>query len=141
MKLIFSTCKFLGVAILLALAVGCMSTQSKENLLAAAGFKVIVPTTPAQEAKLKTLAAGKVSRVQKDGKTYYVFPDVAHNQAYVGGTKQYQAYQQLRQEAVANRQIAAMDRDNQLIEQEAGNDWEAWGGWGAWAGDWGEEAN
>ena len=30
--------------------------------------------------------------VQKSGKTYYVFPDAAHNRAYVGGPKQYQAY-------------------------------------------------
>ena len=34
--------------------------------------------------------------VQKNGKTYYVFPDAAHNQAYVGGPKQYETYHQLR---------------------------------------------
>ena len=34
--------------------------------------------------------------IQKNGKTYYIFPDAAHNQAYVGGRKEYQAYQQLR---------------------------------------------
>ena len=34
--------------------------------------------------------------VQKSGKTYYVFPDAAHNRAYVGGPKRYQAYKQLR---------------------------------------------
>jgi hypothetical protein len=34
--------------------------------------------------------------LHKDGKTYYVFPDAALNQAYIGGPKQYQAYRQLR---------------------------------------------
>ena len=34
--------------------------------------------------------------VQKDGKTYYIFPDAAHNLAYVGGPKEYQTYRQIR---------------------------------------------
>ena len=34
--------------------------------------------------------------VQENGKTYYVFPDAAHNQAYVGGPTQYETYRQLR---------------------------------------------
>jgi hypothetical protein len=65
--------------------------QNKENLLSAAGFKVIVPKTATQQQKLKALPADKVTLVQKDGKNYYVFPDAANNQAYVGGPTQYQA--------------------------------------------------
>jgi hypothetical protein len=55
------------VIILSALAVGCTTTtqtQNKENLLIAAGFKVIIPKTAAQQQKLQTLPAGKVSLVQ-----------------------------------------------------------------------------
>ena len=72
------------------------ANAGKENLLIAAGFKVIVPKTPAQQQKLQALPVDKVSLVQKDGKTYYVFPDAANNQAYVGGPQQYQSYRQLR---------------------------------------------
>src|SRR5216117_2846872 len=71
-------------------------TQSRESMLAASGFKVITPKTAAQQQKLQKLPPGKVTMIQKRGKTYYIFPDLAHNQAYVGGPKQYKQYQQLR---------------------------------------------
>jgi len=50
MKHMFARFNLIGAIALLALAVGCTSTktQTKENLLIAAGFKVIVPSTPAQ---------------------------------------------------------------------------------------------
>jgi hypothetical protein len=64
--------------------------------------------------------------VQKDGKNYYVFPDAANNQAYVGGPKQFEAYKQLRFEnKLANENLAAAQ-----MNQDASMDWGAWGGWG-----------
>ena len=71
---------------------------SIESPLIAEGFKVIVPKTATQQQKLQALPIDKVTLVQKDGKTYYAFPDLAHNQAYVGSPKQYQTYKQLRLE-------------------------------------------
>ncbi len=67
---------------LLAVAASCASTQSTENMLIAAGFKVVTPKTATQEEKLKALPPGKVTSVQRSGKTYYVFPDATNNQAY-----------------------------------------------------------
>jgi hypothetical protein len=96
MKQILTSFRILSALALLAMAAGCANIQSKENSLLAAGFKVVVPKTAAQQQKLKALPPDKVSMVQKSGKTYYVFPDAANNQAYVGGPKQYQAYRQLR---------------------------------------------
>jgi hypothetical protein len=128
MKHIFSALNFLGAIALLGLGVGCssMQTQSKENLLIAAGFQAIVPKTAAQQQKLQTLPPGKVTLVQKGGKTYYVFPDAAHNQAYVGGPTQYQAYQQLRLvNKLENENLEAAE-----LNQDATMDWGAWGGWG-----------
>ena len=128
MKHKFSGLNFLGAIALLALTVGCSSTQtqSKENLLIAAGFQVIAPKTAAQQQKLQALPAGKVTLVQKGGKTYYVFPDAAHNQAYVGGPTQYQAYQQLRLvNKLENENLEAAE-----LNQDASMDWGAWGGWG-----------
>ena len=47
MKHILTGFNLIGALALLALAVGCasMQTQSKENLLIAAGFKTVVPKT------------------------------------------------------------------------------------------------
>jgi len=116
---------------LLALTVGCATTQSstqnKESMLVASGFKTITPKTAAQQQKLQALPPGKVTMIQKRGKTYYIFPDPAHNQAYVGGPKEYQAYQQLR----AANKLAAENLETAEMYQDAEMDWGAWGGWGA----------
>ena len=76
MKQTLTSFRILSAIALLALAVGCASIQSKKNLLAAAGFNVVVPKTAAQQQKLKALPPDRVTMVQKSGKTYYVFPDV-----------------------------------------------------------------
>src|SRR6266516_1339576 len=90
----------ISVIALLAITVGCAttqtSTQNKESMLVASGFKVITPKTAAQQQKLQKLPPGKIAMINRKGRTYYIFPDAAHNQAYVGGPKEYQAYQQLR---------------------------------------------
>ena len=134
MKQMFTRFSLIGTFALLALAVGCTTTQTqnKENLLVAAGFKVIVPHTAAQQQKLQALPPDHVTLVQKAGKTYYVFPDAANNQAYVGGPTQYQAYKQLRlTNKLANENLEAAE-----MNQDASMDWGTWGGWGApgWRG-------
>ena len=63
------------------------STQNRESMLVASGFKVITPKTAAHLQKLQNLPPGKVTMIQKGKKTYYIFPDPAHNQAYVGGPR------------------------------------------------------
>src|SRR5213596_4136837 len=83
-----------------AVLAGCASTQTttqnRESMLVASGFKVITPKTAAQKQKLQNLPAGNVTMIKKGKKTYYAFPDATHNQAYIGGPKEYQAYQQIR---------------------------------------------
>src|SRR2546430_524179 len=80
--------------------VGCATTQTtiqnRESMLVASGFKVITPKTAAQQQKLRNLAPGKVTMIQKGKITYYIFPDPVHNHSYVGGPKEDQAYQKLR---------------------------------------------
>jgi hypothetical protein len=121
---------YIGALALVVLAMGCSSmqtqVQSKENLLVAAGFQVIVPKTAAQQQKLQTLPADRVTLVQLRGKTYYVFPDAPHNQAYVGGPTQFQSYLQLRlANKLANENLEAAE-----MNQDASLDWAGWGGWG-----------
>jgi hypothetical protein len=120
----------IGTISVFALTVGCAttsSTQNKESMLVASGFKVITPKTTAQQQKLQQLPPGHVAMVNRNGRTYYIFPDAAHNQAYVGGPKEYQAYQQLR---VANN-IAQENVETAQMYQDAAMNWGAWGGWGA----------
>ena len=130
MKQIRAPFKMMSVFTLLALTVGCAttsSTQNKESMLVASGFKVITPKTATQQQKLQKLPPGHIAMIQKGGKTYYIFPDAAHNQAYVGGPQEYQAYQQQR----AANQIAAENLETAEMYQDASMHWGAWGGWGA----------
>ena len=122
--------KGLAAIALLTFAVGCAnSLQNKENLAVAAGFKTITPTKPNQIARLKTMPAGKITRITHKGKTYYVLPDLANNVAYVGGPNQYQQYQQLRlARKISNQNLEAAA----LNQAAAADDWGAWGSWGDW---------
>jgi hypothetical protein len=126
MKPIIASVMALGAITLLTLAAGCASTKSTESTLLAAGFKIITPSTPAQEAKLQTLAADKVTMIQKDGKTYYVFPDKAHKQAYVGGPKQLEAYRSL----CADKKAAQEKLEAFRLNDDDAFGWDGWGGWG-----------
>jgi hypothetical protein len=96
MKRLFTALNLIGVIALLTLAVGCANTQHTENLLSAAGFRNVIANTPQRQEQLKALPPDKVTLVQRNGNTYYVYADPANNQAFVGTPSQYQKYQQLR---------------------------------------------
>jgi hypothetical protein len=131
MKQALAHLKTIGSIALLILAAGCASgLQEKENLAVAAGFKTITPTNANQAALLTTLPPDKVTRITQQGKTYYILPDAKNNQAFVGGPKQYQSYQQLR----LARQISNENLEAAEMNQAAAMDWGAWGGWGGWGG-------
>src|SRR5947208_17089532 len=132
MKQIQTAFQMISVTGLLTLIVGCAttqtSTQSKESMLVASGFKTITPKTAAQQQKLQQLPPGKIAMINKKGKTYYIFPDAAHNQAYVGGPQEYQAYQQLR----AANNIANENLETAEMYQDAEMQWGDWAV-GVWA--------
>jgi len=124
-------------AVCTALLFGCAttqtSTQNRESMLVASGFKMITPKTAAQQQKLQKLPPGKVTMIQKGGKTYYVFPDPANNRAYIGRPKDYQAYQQLR----ADKKLAKENLETAQMYQDTEMEWSVWGGWDAGLGSWG----
>jgi hypothetical protein len=106
------------------LALGCSTTKQTENMLSAAGFKMMPATTPEQQAHLKTLPPNKVTMVVRDGKTYFAFPDIKQQVLYVGQQAQYDAYQKLRlQKQLAADQVQAAEMNSEPA-------WGAWGGWG-----------
>ena len=94
-------------------------------MLSSAGFKVVAAGTPRQEQKLKSLPPGKITTVQRGGRTWYVFPDAAHNRIYLGTRREYQNYQQM----LLDNKIAAQNRVDAEMAPVDGADWDDWGSW------------
>ena len=112
----------LTIGVLVALAIGCSSTSSRENMLTAAGFRMVPADTPERQAHLNSLPSGRITEVQRDGVLYYTYPDRKNNMLYVGQQAQYDEYRKLRlQKQMADEQLNAA----------AMND-SAWGAWGPW---------
>jgi hypothetical protein len=132
MKPILTSLRYLIIIALGVLAFGCASNNllDKENAAVGAGFKVITPTKPEQQALLRKLPADKVTPITYGGKPYYVLPDLMNNQAYVGGPRQYQVYKQFRQKQKMNSENEESSPDPiQVVEVNSMN-WGEWGGWG-----------
>jgi len=91
--------RFLGALLVAALlSFGCASAPPAvpdESQLLAAGFKVVVATTVQQQEHLQTLPPGKITEWQRNGVHYFVFPDAARKQIYVGTPKEYAAYRRV----------------------------------------------
>ena len=125
MKRVGTSLSIVGILALLALGVGCATTTKTENMLSAAGFKMMPAATPEQKAHLKTLPPDKVTMVQREGKTYFVFPDLKQQVLYVGQQAQYDEYQKLRiQNQLAQDQKSAAELNSEP----------AWGVWGGFDG-------
>ncbi len=96
--------------------------------LQALGFKVLVATTPVQEEWVQRLPPGKVKPVQRNGQKYFIFPDASKKQVYVGGPKEYDAYQQLHPESklgteeAARKGSAARAKQNQAMQEATARD-------------------
>src|SRR6186713_1837334 len=117
-QMIPTAIKHSSVLVLAALAVSCAPSghlKSKEDLAIAANFKVIKPTKPDQKAILAKLPENQFTRVTYGGKPYYVLPDKADHQAYVGGPKQFQNYQQL---SKAKEQAVEYDKDRDATHSQ-----------------------
>jgi hypothetical protein len=123
MKQILSGFSVISAFAFIALVIGCAHTQQTENLLSAAGFKIVVATTPQQQQHLKTLPPYKVMLVQRNGKTHYVYADPAHNLIYVGGLFQYDEYRDLR----LAKNLAQEDLQDARLNAETAMGWEVWG--------------
>lgn len=118
---------------LLALA-GCASQQSiiqsREDVLAAAGFRLQPATTPELKADLARLPPHRLAWEQRDGKLTFLYADplVCHC-LFVGTEQAYQAYQRLE----LQREVAATNYQAAQMYYSAGGWWR--GGWG-WGWGW-----
>jgi hypothetical protein len=98
--------------------------QTAEQLLSAAGFKQIYPSTPAQQAKLRNMPQKQLFLISRGPKVYYVYADANGSGCLYAGTQQnYQNFQNL----LAQAQMAA---EQYQAAQMAAWDWDTWGpGW------------
>jgi len=93
-------------------------------MLQQAGFKAHTVTTARQKELLRALPEGKVSIVQHNGKTFYAYPDVAHNQVYTGNRAQYQVYKQAQVQASQQNLGLNVDPDPHGVRV---NEFDGWG--------------
>jgi len=84
-------------ALMVCVAAGAAAGAPRidEAQLLEVGFKLLVAKTKVQEDWVRSLPVGKIRPMQRTGKKYFIYPDAAGNQIYVGGPAEYEAYQQL----------------------------------------------
>jgi hypothetical protein len=96
--------------------------QTAEQLLSAAGFKQIYPTTPAQQARLRNMPQKQIFLISKGPKVYYVYADATGcGCLYAGNQQSYRNFQNL----LTQSQIAA---EQYQAAQMSEWDWGTWGG-------------
>ena len=101
----------------------------KENMLAAAGFRVKPANTPERIQSLQALPPNRFVQEDLNGHEVWVYSDpVVCHCLYVGTPEAYQHYQQLAfQQNIANEQVEAAQLNAQWGFGPYG-----WGPWGPW---------
>lgn len=120
---------FLPLALAAVFLAGCAAIEraeknSTEQLLSAAGFRILPADTPQKQAKLAELTPNKIARQIRGGQVYYLFPDDANQFVMVGDQAAYSKYQSL----VVQQQISDQNLMAAQMETMPG----MWGGWGYW---------
>ncbi len=133
-----------GLLLILSLAfVGCggggggmmaqqqaQQTRSKTDLLLAAGFRQIFPTTPQLQLRLQSMPQHQLFMASKGPKVFYVYADAAGcGCLYAGNQQQYQAYRQL----AAQAKFAAEELEAAQLNESMNYGWDEWGEAGPWA--------
>jgi len=119
-----SVFRLIAAVALSALAAACATPGPPPvdtSQLLAAGFKVLDAKTPTQIERLQALPPGQLTEWQNTGKHFYVFPDFAKKQLYIGRPAEYQAYLRLVPNAAGPTlaQQSAADMAN-YAKQDAG---------------------
>jgi hypothetical protein len=106
--------------------VGCANqVQTKEDMLAAAGFTLVPANTPERQASLSSLPPHKFShQVSNNNRVFFIYPDpTICDCLYIGDQAAYDRYRA----DVFQKQIA---NEQQMTAQTYQMDWGPWGpGW------------
>ena len=79
-----------------------------EAALLAAGFKVLVVASPVQRDWMRDLPPGKMRPLQRNGKTFFVYPDAAKDRIFIGGPQENDTYARLHPESQPKSSEAAI---------------------------------
>ncbi len=102
--------------------------QTKEDLMAAAGFKLVPANTPQRQASLAALPPHKFVHQVRDNVVIFVYADpTICDCMYVGNQAVYDRYRQ----TVLARNIANEQQMQQMMADMNQMDWSPWGP--AWA--------
>jgi hypothetical protein len=102
-------------------------TLDKEQMLAAAGFRMKLADTPEKLATLMSFPQHQLSTGFKDGKMFYLYADATTCKClYVGNEKAYQRYQRFAME----KQLAREELYTAQTNWDMNMDWGMWGPWG-----------
>ena len=117
----------LPLALAAALLTGCAAIQRAENnsteqLLTAAGFRVLPADTTQKQTKLAELKPYTIARQIRGNSVYYIYPDDQNNFVLVGDQAAYSKYQNL----VVQQQLSNQNLMAAQMETTPG----MWGGWG-----------
>ena len=111
------------LSMLVAGDVFAASSKLQESELVAAGFKVLVAKTSVQQDWVSSLPAGQIRPMQRTGKKFFIYPDAANRQIYIGGPKEYETYRQLHPDSklpalqAAEQGAAYRSKQNQTMQK------------------------
>ena len=77
----------LAVSMFVAGSAAAAPPSVDESELLASGFKVLVATTSVQKEWVQNLPRGQIRPMQPTGKKFFIYPDSAGNQIYIGGRR------------------------------------------------------
>jgi hypothetical protein len=118
----------LATSIWVTTATAAPASTVDESELRGLGFTVLVASNSTQEDWVRRLPQGKVKPMQRNGKKYFIFRDPSKTQIYVGGPKEYAAYQELHPESklgteeAAKKGSAARAKQNTAMQEATARD-------------------
>ena len=92
---------------------------------------VLPATTDEELQQVQTLPKNTITKVNRRGKEYYIFPDSTQKQLYIGTADQYQDFltrREIEKNAEADNRAAEESLRNARTESSANWD-NAWGNW------------
>ena len=113
------------------LSCGCAAIEKEdrantENLLAAAGFRVLPANSLKRQESLESMAPYKVERKIKGEEVFYLYACPDQSLAYIGSQSDYSKYRELKlQQQIANQNT--MSSQNAVMAAQQWNDWRVWG--------------
>jgi hypothetical protein len=113
------------ILLIATLLPGCAghSSQSTESLLSAAGFNVVIATTPKQLNHLAHLPPYKMMKIKRNGKNKYVYADPSRKLIFVGDLFSYHRYKDMRLE----KNVTEEDLQDAKFNAEIASGWDVWG--------------